>query len=58
MTVNAGVTEPPPAWTASARWLLRGVTSHERHVTRDERQRLVARQPALSRRPAPRRLKL
>ena len=47
--VNAGITEPPPAWTASVRWLLRGVTSHERYVTRDERQRLVTRQSALGR---------
>ena len=33
----------------TARWLLRGVVSHERYVTLRERQQLVARQPALGR---------
>ncbi len=32
-----------------ARWLLRGVTSHERYVTRHEHDLLTAKQPALAR---------
>jgi chlorite dismutase len=32
-----------------ARWLLRGVTSNERYVTRSEKDQLVATQPALDR---------
>jgi hypothetical protein len=32
-----------------AAWILRGVTSHERYVTRPERARLVEHQPALGR---------
>jgi hypothetical protein len=39
------VASPPPR----ALWLLRGVTSNERYVTRGERQMLVAKQPALGR---------
>jgi chlorite dismutase len=35
--------------TASARWILRGVVSHERYVTRHERAVLAARQPPLGR---------
>jgi hypothetical protein len=34
---------------AGAAWLLRGITSNERYVTRDERSKLVARQPGLGR---------
>ena len=37
---------------AGAAWQLRGVTSHERYVTRVEHDRLVAKQPALGRPPA------
>lgn len=33
----------------SAAWILRGITSNERYVTRDEKDRLVARQQALGR---------
>jgi len=43
--VNSLVASPPPG----ALWLLRGVTSNERYVTRGERQLLVAKQPALGR---------
>lgn len=43
--VNSLVASPPPG----AIWLLRGVTSNERYVTRAERQLLVAKQPALGR---------
>ena len=35
--------------TAGVRWLLRGVASYERYVTRPERNELEARQPALAR---------
>jgi hypothetical protein len=41
-----------PAVPAGAAWVLRGLTSHERYVTRSEKDRLVARQPALGRREA------
>jgi chlorite dismutase len=43
--VSSLVASPP----AGAVWLLRGVTSNERYVTRAERQLLVAKQPALGR---------
>jgi len=43
--VNSLIVSPPPG----AVWLLRGVTSNERYVTRAERQLLVAKQPALGR---------
>ena len=43
--VNSLVASPPP----DALWLLRGVTSNERYVTRAERDLLVAKQPALGR---------
>jgi hypothetical protein len=43
--VNSLIASPPPR----ALWLLRGVTSNERYVTRGERQMLVAKQPALGR---------
>ncbi len=43
--VNSLVASPPPG----AIWLLRGVTSNERYVTRAERQLLVAKQAALGR---------
>ncbi len=32
-----------------ASWRLRGLTSHERYLTREEKERLVAQQPALGR---------
>ena len=35
--------------TGSATWALRGLTSHERYVTRAEKDELVARQPAIGR---------
>jgi hypothetical protein len=43
--VNALIAVPPPG----ANWLLRGVTSNERYVTRAERERLIAIQPGLGR---------
>lgn len=43
--VNSLVASPPPR----ALWLLRGVTSNERYVTRGERHMLVAKQPTLGR---------
>jgi len=43
--VNSLVASPPQG----ALWLLRGVTSNERYVTRGERELLVAKQPALGR---------
>jgi len=43
--VNSLVASPP----SGANWLLRGVTSNERYVTRAERDLLVAKQPALGR---------
>ena len=38
-----------PALPAFSSWLLRGVTSNERYVTRDEKSRLLQVQPALAR---------
>ena len=43
--VSGTVTRPPDG----SAWVLRGVTSNERYVTRPEKDRLVARQPALGR---------
>jgi chlorite dismutase len=43
--VNSLVASPPPG----AVWLLRGVSSNERYVTRAEHQLLLAKQPALGR---------
>jgi len=43
--IESMVASPPPG----ALWVLRGVTSNERYVTRPERQLLVARQPPLGR---------
>jgi chlorite dismutase len=43
--VNGSVDSLP----AGAKWLLRGVTSHERYVTRDEHQLLADKTPALGR---------
>lgn len=43
--VNAVAASTP----IGARWSLRGATSHERYVTREERTRLVERQPILGR---------
>jgi len=45
LTVLEGTAAPPGGCV----WRLRGVTSHERYVTRAEREALVARQPALGR---------
>ncbi len=44
-TVGEDVKSLPP----HARWLLRGVTSHDRYVTRREKKRLAAAQPPLGR---------
>lgn len=41
-----------PLLSNSAKWLLRGVTSNERYVTRLEKDQLVAKQPDLGRREA------
>jgi hypothetical protein len=46
LDVVAGVLPGPPAGAA---WVLRGVTSNERYVTRPEKQELLARQPATGR---------
>ncbi|EAR23246.1 chlorite dismutase family protein [Nitrococcus mobilis] len=46
--VNAAV----PLLPDDAQWLLRGVTSNERYVTRSERAQLTAKQPVLGRRQA------
>lgn len=46
LEVLEGRAEPP---TRSALWVLRGVTSNERYVTRAEHEALVARQPPLGR---------
>lgn len=43
--VNGAVSVEPDA----AKWLLRGVTSNERYVTRPEKNQLVAKQPVLGR---------
>jgi len=43
--VNGAVPVEPDA----AKWLLRGVTSNERYVTRSEKNQLVAKQPVLGR---------
>ena len=43
--VNAAVAVAPDA----AKWLLRGVTSNERYVTRPEKNQLLAKQPVLGR---------
>lgn len=43
--VNAYVSTMP----TDASWMLRGTTSNERYVTREERERLVAKQPVLGR---------
>jgi hypothetical protein len=43
--VNGAVSELP----AGAHWLLRGVTSNDRYVTRTEKDQLSAKQPALGR---------
>src|SRR5439155_1357814 len=43
------VAKPPPVMPKGAQWLLRGITSHERYVTRPEKNALLAKQPALGR---------
>lgn len=46
LQVVAGDMAPIPA---DAAWVLRGVTSNDRYVTRSEKEQLLARQPALGR---------
>jgi hypothetical protein len=46
LNIVPGNVAPPPA---GAVWLLRGVTSNERYVTRPEKEQLVAKSPALGR---------
>ncbi len=43
------VTETVPEVPDNAKWVLRGLTSNERYVTRAEKDQLTARQPALGR---------
>jgi chlorite dismutase len=43
------VTGEVPERPGGAAWVLRGLTSHERYVTRSEKNQLVARQPTLGR---------
>lgn len=43
--VNGALADAPP----EARWLLRGITSNERYITRSEKDQLLAIQPALGR---------
>ncbi len=43
------VDQPAPALPPGARWMLCGVTSNERYVTRPEKDQLLARQAALGR---------
>ena len=43
------VTGAVPELPEGAKWVLRGLTSNERYVTRSEKDQLVARQPALGR---------
>lgn len=45
ISVIAGETQLPQG----ASWLLRGITSNDRYVTRDEKDQLVAKQPSLGR---------
>ncbi len=42
LDVAAGSVSPQPLGT---KWLLRGITSNERYVVREEKDRLVAKQP-------------
>ena len=44
-----GVLEGEAASAADAAWVLRGITSNERYVTREEKTRLAASSPALGR---------
>lgn len=46
------VTGTVPVSATGASWVLRGLTSHERYVTRAEKDLLVARQPATGRQEA------
>jgi hypothetical protein len=46
LDIVSGSTSSPPQ---AAQWLLRGITSNERYVVRDEKDRLVAKQPGLGR---------
>ena len=46
LNVAAGSVSPQPPGT---KWLLRGITSNERYVVREEKDRLVAKQPSLGR---------
>jgi chlorite dismutase len=47
--VRVRVEEETSASASNTRWVLRGVTSNERYVTRTEKQKLVARQEGLGR---------
>lgn len=49
LTVIAGEAPALPASTAAPAWILRGVTSNERYVTRPEKEQLVAKQAAIGR---------
>jgi hypothetical protein len=43
------MTAPSAELPAGAKWLLRGITSNERYVVQEEKEKLVAKQPALGR---------
>jgi len=43
------ITGPLASMPQGAKWLLRGITSNERYVTRQEKEQLVAKQPSLGR---------
>jgi hypothetical protein len=43
------ITGPAPERLDGAEWVLQGLTSNERYVTRSEKDQLIARQPALGR---------
>src|SRR5690349_3253267 len=46
LSIVAGPVAPPPAGVS---WILRGITSNERYVVREEKLALAARQPSLGR---------
>jgi chlorite dismutase len=46
LDIATGVVQEMPEY---AKWVLRGLTSNERYVTRSEKEQLTARQPALGR---------
>lgn len=43
------ISGPIPALPEGAKWTLRGMTSNERYVTREEKEQLAAKQPGLGR---------